>query len=69
MQCGNIFEIRLHEDCMIGEVIVMDMDNMTINDMTQLTLSLLMKTRIMYQVRFYFFAYRNECGTFLHEKS
>jgi hypothetical protein len=54
---------------MIGEVIVMDMDNMTINDMTQLTLSLLMKTRIMYQVRFYFFAYRNECGTFLHEKS
>ncbi|RZB89867.1 clavesin-1 [Asbolus verrucosus] len=49
MQCGNISEVRLYEDCMVGDIIVFDMTNVTAADLTKVTPSLLVKLISIYE--------------------
>lgn len=50
MQCFNIFEVRLYEDCMTDDIFIFDMDNLTFNDLNKMTPSLLAKAMAVYKV-------------------
>jgi hypothetical protein len=49
MQCFNIFEVRLYEDCMTDDIFIFDMDNLTFNDLNKMTPSLLAKAMAVYK--------------------
>lgn len=46
----NTFEIRLEEDCMLGEIIVFDFANISFEDMTNMTPTLIAKYIAIYKV-------------------
>ena len=50
LQCGNIAEVRLYEDCMVGDVIIFDMSTLSLNDLTKVNPVLLSKILKIYEV-------------------
>lgn len=55
LQCININEIRLYEDVMVGDIVIFDMINVTLADLTTITPTLMAKLVGIYEVIFLLF--------------
>ena len=51
----DVLEVRLHEDFMVNDVVIVDFDNVSLTDMKQLTPSLIYKQVSVYQVSAIFY--------------
>jgi hypothetical protein len=50
MVVSSISEVRLNDDCYYREIMILDMENVTLNDILKITPSLIAKIFTVYEV-------------------
>ena len=55
-----VFEVRIHEDFMFSDILILDMENVSLNDVRKVTPSLLKQPIILYQVKYTIDKFENQ---------